>query len=135
MSTQVVVVGSGYAGAGAVKAFEDEVGEGEADLTWISEHDYHLVLHEVHRAIHVAGRTLIASFRDLARGAPDQRIRPRPLDAHVHQLAPQVPVIFQKHQLALPRPAAPAPLATVLDQYLYHLALQGLVFLLQDRSL
>jgi len=34
-----------------VKAFEDEVGEGEADLTWISEHDYHLVLHEVHRAI------------------------------------------------------------------------------------
>ncbi|OYR58064.1 NADH dehydrogenase FAD-containing subunit, partial [Halorubrum sp. E3] len=24
---------------------------GEAELTWISEHDYHLVLHEVHRAI------------------------------------------------------------------------------------
>ena len=51
MSTQVVVVGSGYAGAGAVKAFEDEVGAGEAELTWVSEHDYHLVLHEVHRAI------------------------------------------------------------------------------------
>src|SRR6056297_1888623 len=51
MSTQVVVVGSGYAGAGAVKAFEDEVGDGEAELTWVSEHDYHLVLHEVHRAI------------------------------------------------------------------------------------
>ena len=51
MTTQVVVVGSGYAGAGAVKAFEDEVGEGEAELTWISEHEYHLVLHEVHRAI------------------------------------------------------------------------------------
>jgi NADH dehydrogenase len=51
MSTQVVVVGSGYAGAGAVKAFEDEVGEGEAELTWVAEHDYHLVLHEVHRAI------------------------------------------------------------------------------------
>ncbi|MFW5916923.1 MAG: NAD(P)/FAD-dependent oxidoreductase [Halorubrum sp.] len=51
MTTQVVVVGSGYAGAGAVKAFEDEVGEGEAELTWVSEHDYHLVLHEVHRAI------------------------------------------------------------------------------------
>jgi NADH dehydrogenase len=51
MTTQVVVVGSGYAGSGAVKAFEDEVGEGEAELTWISEHDYHLVLHEVHRAI------------------------------------------------------------------------------------
>ncbi len=51
MTTQVVVVGSGYAGAGTVKAFEDEVGEGEAELTWIAEHDYHLVLHEVHRAI------------------------------------------------------------------------------------
>lgn len=51
MGTQVVIVGSGYAGAGAVKAFEDEVGEGEAELTWVSEHDYHLVLHEVHRAI------------------------------------------------------------------------------------
>ncbi|MES3161379.1 MAG: NAD(P)/FAD-dependent oxidoreductase [Halorubrum sp.] len=51
MADQIVVVGSGYAGAGAVKAFEDEVGEGEAELTWISEHDYHLVLHEVHRAI------------------------------------------------------------------------------------
>jgi len=51
MTTQIVVVGSGYAGAGAVKAFEDEVGEGEAELTWISENDYHLVLHEVHRAI------------------------------------------------------------------------------------
>ncbi|MUW15685.1 NAD(P)/FAD-dependent oxidoreductase [Halorubrum sp. CBA1125] len=55
MSSQVVVVGSGYAGAGAVKAFEDEVGEGEAELTWISEHDYHLVLHEVHRAIRDPG--------------------------------------------------------------------------------
>ena len=51
MSSQIVVVGSGYAGAGAVKAFEDEVGDGEAELTWVSEHDYHLVLHEVHRAI------------------------------------------------------------------------------------
>src|SRR6056297_4326169 len=51
MTTQVVVVGSGYAGAGAVKAFEDEVGEGEAELTWISEHDYHLILHETHRVI------------------------------------------------------------------------------------
>ncbi|MBP1921586.1 NADH dehydrogenase [Halorubrum alkaliphilum] len=51
MTSQIVVVGSGYAGAGAVKAFEEEVGHGEAELTWISEHDYHLVLHEVHRAI------------------------------------------------------------------------------------
>ena len=57
MTSQIVVVGSGYAGAGAVKAFEDEIGEGEAELTWVSEHDYHLVLHEVHRAIRNPGVT------------------------------------------------------------------------------
>ncbi|WP_313695217.1 NAD(P)/FAD-dependent oxidoreductase [Halorarum halobium] len=51
MSTNVVVIGSGYAGAGAVKAFEEEIEPGEATLTWVSEHDYHLVLHEVHRCI------------------------------------------------------------------------------------
>ncbi|WP_049987418.1 NAD(P)/FAD-dependent oxidoreductase [Halobellus rufus] len=50
MSTQVVVVGSGYAGAGAVKRLEEELDAG-AELTWISETDYHLVLHEVHRCI------------------------------------------------------------------------------------
>ncbi|WP_144902962.1 NAD(P)/FAD-dependent oxidoreductase [Halobellus captivus] len=50
MSTQVVVVGSGYAGAGAVNRLEDELDAG-AELTWISENDYHLVLHEVHRCI------------------------------------------------------------------------------------
>jgi len=55
MTSQIVVVGSGYAGAGAVKAFEDEIGDGEAELTWVSEHDYHLVLHEVHRAIRNPG--------------------------------------------------------------------------------
>ncbi|MCL9816946.1 NAD(P)/FAD-dependent oxidoreductase [Natronocalculus amylovorans] len=51
MSDHVVVIGAGYAGAGAVKAFEKHIEPGEAELTWISEHDYHLVLHEVHRAI------------------------------------------------------------------------------------
>ena len=51
MSANVVVVGAGYAGAGTVKSFEDEIDEGEAELTWISEHDYHLVLHETHRVI------------------------------------------------------------------------------------
>lgn len=51
MSADVVVVGAGYAGAGTVKSFEDEIDEGEAELTWISEHDYHLVLHETHRVI------------------------------------------------------------------------------------
>ncbi|MFA9518006.1 NAD(P)/FAD-dependent oxidoreductase [Halopenitus sp. H-Gu1] len=50
MSTQVVVVGSGYAGSGAIKSLEAEIDD-EIDVTWISEHDYHLVLHEVHRVI------------------------------------------------------------------------------------
>jgi NADH dehydrogenase len=50
MSTQVVVLGSGYAGTGAVKRLETEL-DGEAEITWVSEHDYHLVLHEVHRCI------------------------------------------------------------------------------------
>jgi len=50
MTAQVVVLGSGYAGSGAVKQFE-EVNDGAAELTWISEHDYHLVLHESHRVI------------------------------------------------------------------------------------
>jgi len=50
MSTQVVVVGSGYAGAGAVNRLEEELDDA-AELTWISENDYHLVLHEVHRCI------------------------------------------------------------------------------------
>lgn len=51
MTEHVVVIGAGYAGAGTVKSFEDEIEEGEAELTWISEHDYHLVLHETHRVI------------------------------------------------------------------------------------
>lgn len=50
MSTQVVVLGSGYAGTGAVKRLEEELGP-DAALTWVSENDYHLVLHEVHRCI------------------------------------------------------------------------------------
>ncbi|GAB6861408.1 NAD(P)/FAD-dependent oxidoreductase [Haloplanus litoreus] len=50
MTSQVVVLGSGYAGAGAVTRFE-EVADGSAELTWISEHDYHLVLHEAHRVV------------------------------------------------------------------------------------
>ena len=51
MTTQVVVLGAGYAGAGAVRSFEKEIDDDEAELTWISEQDYHLVLHEVHRVI------------------------------------------------------------------------------------
>ncbi|MFC6722685.1 NAD(P)/FAD-dependent oxidoreductase [Halobacteriaceae archaeon SHR40] len=50
MSEQVVVVGSGYAGAGAVKSLESSL-DGEADITWVSDTDHHLVLHETHRCI------------------------------------------------------------------------------------
>ncbi|MFB6106347.1 MAG: NAD(P)/FAD-dependent oxidoreductase [Halobacteriaceae archaeon] len=49
MPPQVVVLGSGYAGAGAIPVLEDEL-DG-ADLVWISDVDYHLVLHESHRVI------------------------------------------------------------------------------------
>ncbi|MFC7058327.1 NAD(P)/FAD-dependent oxidoreductase [Halovenus salina] len=50
MTEQVVVLGSGYAGAGAVRSLEDEL-DGEADIRWISDTEYHLVLHESHRCI------------------------------------------------------------------------------------
>jgi NADH dehydrogenase len=50
MTDDVVVLGSGYAGAGAIKSLESEVGN-DADITWISDVDYHLVLHESHRCI------------------------------------------------------------------------------------
>ena len=50
MTDDVVVLGSGYAGAGAIKSLESEVGS-DADITWISDVDYHLVLHESHRCI------------------------------------------------------------------------------------
>jgi len=50
MTENVVVLGSGYAGAGAVKSLESEL-DGEADVTWVSDVDYHLVLHETHRCI------------------------------------------------------------------------------------
>jgi NADH dehydrogenase len=50
MATQVVVLGAGYAGAGAVKRLQSEL-DATAELTWVSERDYHLVLHESHRVI------------------------------------------------------------------------------------
>jgi NADH dehydrogenase len=49
MTDRVVVLGAGYAGAGAVTTLEDTLTD--ADITWVSEHDYHLVLHEVHRVV------------------------------------------------------------------------------------
>ncbi|WP_121821268.1 NAD(P)/FAD-dependent oxidoreductase [Halostella salina] len=50
MTAKVVVLGAGYAGAGAVKQLEDELGN-SAELTWVADNDYHLVLHESHRCI------------------------------------------------------------------------------------
>lgn len=49
MTDDVVVLGSGYAGTGAVKRLESVL-DG-ADLTWISDVDHHFVLHESHRCI------------------------------------------------------------------------------------
>lgn len=51
MTEQIVVLGSGYAGAGAIKSLESAVKTGEAKITWVSEVNYHLVLHEAHRCI------------------------------------------------------------------------------------
>jgi NADH dehydrogenase len=50
MTDDVVVLGSGYAGTGAVKKLESELDD-TADLTWVSDVDHHLVLHESHRCI------------------------------------------------------------------------------------
>ncbi|RQG90409.1 NAD(P)/FAD-dependent oxidoreductase [Natrarchaeobius chitinivorans] len=50
MTENVVVLGAGYAGTGAIKTLQSELG-GNARLTWIADVDYHLVLHEVHRVI------------------------------------------------------------------------------------
>jgi len=50
MTDDVVVLGSGYAGTGAVKRLESALDD-EADITWISDVDHHLVLHESHRCI------------------------------------------------------------------------------------
>jgi NADH dehydrogenase len=50
MTENVVVLGSGYAGAGAIRSLESAL-DGEADITWVSDIDYHLVLHESHRCI------------------------------------------------------------------------------------
>ncbi|WP_123534627.1 NAD(P)/FAD-dependent oxidoreductase [Halosimplex salinum] len=50
MNENVVVLGSGYAGAGAVKSLESHL-DGRANVTWVSDVDYHLVLHESHRCI------------------------------------------------------------------------------------
>ncbi len=50
MAEQVVVLGSGYGGAGAIKSLQSTL-NGEADITWVSDVGHHLVLHESHRCI------------------------------------------------------------------------------------
>ncbi|WP_247001510.1 NAD(P)/FAD-dependent oxidoreductase [Halosolutus gelatinilyticus] len=50
MTENVVVLGAGYAGAGAINKLQSELGR-NARLTWIADVDYHLVLHESHRVI------------------------------------------------------------------------------------
>ncbi|MFP8954114.1 NAD(P)/FAD-dependent oxidoreductase [Natrialbaceae archaeon A-arb3/5] len=50
MTENVVVLGAGYAGTGAITSLQSELGD-DAELTWIADVDYHLVLHESHRVI------------------------------------------------------------------------------------
>ncbi|WP_265112206.1 NAD(P)/FAD-dependent oxidoreductase [Halosolutus halophilus] len=50
MTENVVVLGAGYAGAGAINTLQSELGD-NVRLTWIADVDYHLVLHESHRVI------------------------------------------------------------------------------------
>lgn len=50
MTDDVVVVGSGYVGTGAIQRLESEL-DGEGDITWISDVAHHFVRHESHRVI------------------------------------------------------------------------------------
>ncbi|QRV17694.1 NAD(P)/FAD-dependent oxidoreductase (plasmid) [Haloterrigena salifodinae] len=50
MTENVVVLGAGYAGAGAIATLQSRL-ETDARLTWIADVDYHLVLHEAHRVV------------------------------------------------------------------------------------
>ena len=50
MTEHVVVLGAGYAGAGAISTLQSEL-DNTTRLTWISDTDYHLLLHESHRVI------------------------------------------------------------------------------------
>lgn len=51
MKTKIVVLGAGYAGTAAIKQLEKTLTTDDTELIWISDTDYHLVRHEVHRAI------------------------------------------------------------------------------------
>ncbi len=51
--TTVAVLGAGYAGSKAAQRLDRDLSRvpGEADLVWVSDRDYHLVLHEAHRVV------------------------------------------------------------------------------------
>jgi NADH dehydrogenase len=55
--TTVAVLGAGYAGAKAAQRLDSQLSRlpGDADLVWVSDRDYHLVLHEAHRVIRDPG--------------------------------------------------------------------------------
>lgn len=61
-----MVLGAGYAGTGVVTALEGRLPD--ADLAWVSERDYHLVRHEVHRVVREpsAARHLRVPVADVA---------------------------------------------------------------------
>ena len=55
MTVEIVVLGAGYGGAAAIDSLEGELGDNEdVSLTWISNEDYHFLLHESHRLIREA---------------------------------------------------------------------------------
>lgn len=49
MPPQITVLGAGYAGTAAILSLEAEFED--ADLVWLSENPYHLVIHEAHRCL------------------------------------------------------------------------------------
>ncbi|EFW91163.1 FAD-dependent pyridine nucleotide-disulfide oxidoreductase [Haladaptatus paucihalophilus DX253] len=51
MGHDIVVLGAGYAGTSAVQSLEQRFQHRDCNITWVDLHDYHLVLHEVHRVI------------------------------------------------------------------------------------
>ncbi|MFC7227265.1 NAD(P)/FAD-dependent oxidoreductase [Salinirubellus salinus] len=72
MTEDVVVLGSGYAGTGAILSLQDEL-NGEADITWVSDVDHHLVLHEAHRCIRDPSIQEKITFPTTQVKAPDTR--------------------------------------------------------------
>ncbi|PSQ56586.1 NADH dehydrogenase FAD-containing subunit [Halobacteriales archaeon SW_7_71_33] len=49
--TTVAVLGAGYAGAKAAQSLDRQLSDRGTELVWVSDCDYHLVLHEAHRVV------------------------------------------------------------------------------------